>query len=160
MTATASNRTEGLPANWPSAGKTDPSASFAPPILGATMKTAPPSPTTALRTAATIAPSEPSVTRIATLRPFRLSGYLPTILRAGEGSRSMGVAAGADALGRDRLMAPATRLARSSSTLRRLARTRARTWSRVTFDSSKTRALARWACSISVCERKKSRAWL
>ena len=46
----------------------------------------------------------------------------------------------------------ATREARSWSTFCRFARMRVRTCSRLHFDSSKTTALARCACSISVCD--------
>ena len=68
--------------------------------------------------------------------------------------------AGCDAFGSFMLRPSATRSASLPSTLPRVARIRVRTCSKLHLESSKTRALAMCACSISVWDLKNNRAWL
>ena len=154
--ATASNSTDGVPASWPSA------LSFLPPFerhaadLGRhDLDAGALAPRPALRTASTTAPSAPSVTRMPTARPSSVGGYLPMMRRAGDGSMSLrldrrgGRRRQRRCSGRRRRAGPGPRRRCAGWPASRCADVLAA----VTFDSSNTRALARWACSISVCER-------
>ena len=145
ITATASNSTDGVPASWPSAGRREPSASFTPPTLGATILTRAPASSAACFSAETRAPSEPSATRIATARPSSVSFILPISCSAGDGGhvddrrrrrrrRRQG----------SRARPSATRRPRSGSMLSRWPTIASRMCAVSTFDSSNTSADARW----------------
>lgn len=104
----------------------------------------------------------PSVTSTPILRPAKLAGPLPTMLRAGDGGRSViGARAGVDGSGYEASRRPsATRRASVSSTLRRLATMRARMPGCSHLDSSNTKPSTMCVCSTGVWLTKNCRAWL
>ena len=158
--ATASKICEGEPASCPSALSVEPSASLVLPTLGATSIVLPPADLTAFTSFWISPPSEPSAIRMPMVRPSIVAFMFFWMDRASLGGMSIGARAALALAGTLMPSPAATRVASSSSTLRRLATTLTGTSSSATLDSSKVNEDAICARSLSVCDFQKRRAWL